>query len=267
VIMQTQTSKLKDRLGLLPQWSKPEVWLQSLDINKQPFYPGASDTERAGRKDSVCDKRSLLALACYFDEQPEQARVRGKEFITESEEFFFGEWRNTFITPEGQRDPTWWKRKFGWIDTFEAALLWGSVLGEWDYLKRVGGFPEADSTPGFDCKPQERDLYVAIGALISGASASDLSSKLDKAATGSRKSCKLLVGVARACITRDSVIVNKCLKEYLRHYKKNEFPQKDITKMISMLGTFFVHWVEKEGLPVGVPPEFADHIVRLAAEE
>ena len=55
----------------------------------------------------------------------------------------------------------------------------------------------------------------------------------------------------------------KALVKWLEYYRKEEFPKEKVTKKITIEGTFFVHWGEKEGLPVTVPPEFADHIVRL----
>ena len=75
--------------------------------------------------------------------------------------------------------------------------------------------------------------------------------------------CKLLVTVIRACLSHDAVQLQKSLIDYLKHYKKNDFPKKEITKKVSIFGTFFVHWAKKEGLTITVPPEFADHIVTL----
>ena len=60
--------------------------------------------------------------------------------------------------------------------------------------------------------------------------------------------------------------VNQCqesLAEFLRHYQSEEFPQERFTAKISIHGTLLVHWAEKEGLAIKVPPEYVDHIVRM----
>ena len=87
VNMTSETRPLRDRLGLLPDWWNPQGWLQSLEIDKRPFFEGATDFNRACGKVDVCDTRFLLALSCHFAEQPKAARVRGQQFISESVEF------------------------------------------------------------------------------------------------------------------------------------------------------------------------------------
>ena len=130
-------------------------------------------------------------------------------------------------------------------------------------MKKAGDYPEPDSFSG-SYKDQERDLYVALGAFLREAPGPELDSLLEKAGAGSKKTCKSLVQMIRACVRRDALELEKNLLDYFKHYKKSEFPKEYIAKKISIEGTFFVHWAEKEKLPLTIPPEFIDHIVRLS---
>lgn len=261
--MNDQNSPWKERLELLAEWSDTAKWLKSLDIYKIPFGPNAIDYDRAWRKHSYTDTLGLLALSCYYAEDSVAARVHSLTFLQASQEFFFGDWRNHYLTEDKRADPAWWKRNLNWIGIFELTLLWAALLDDWSMLKRLGHFPEPDSCGDSDHKPQDRDLVVAIGAFLRDAAPAELSSLLEKAATGPRKICKLMVEVLRACLARDEQAINASLKVYLKHYKKSEFPKQSMTKKVSIEGTFVVHWAEKEGMKVEVPIEFTDYIVRL----
>ena len=263
VNMTSETRPLRDRLGLLPDWCNPQRWLQSLEINKGPFFEGATDFNRACGKGHVSDKKFLLALTCHYAEQPEAARVRGQEFLAESVEFFFGDWRQTYVAPTGQVDPKWWQEQLEWMSPFEAGLLWGSVLGQWDYLQRLGAFPSPEGRVTTDRSAQERDLLVAIAAVIRQAPAEEVTARLDQAAAGRNKACKLAVDILRGGLARDLQHLQIAVTAYLKHYRANEFPQEMMASKVSILGTFFVHWAEKQGLAVVVLPKYLDHIVRL----
>jgi hypothetical protein len=253
---------LKERLNLLAEWSDIAGWLENMR-SAQRLRSNADDYEKAWIKFQTASTRSLLTLVCYFAEDHQSAKLYGKQCLEDCNEFFFGTWRSQFTTSDKTIDATWWKRRFIWMQIFEAALLWGSVLGQWEFLKKVGTFPEPDSCISDGYRPQDRDLYVALGAFLREAPSAELETLLERASTASKKSCKLLVPVIRACLARDTALLQKALIEYLKYYKKNEFPKENITKKISIEGTFFVHWAEKEKLAINVPPEFADHIVRL----
>ena len=150
-----------------------------------------------------------------------------------------------------------------WMQLFEAAVLWGSVLGRWDFLKRVGSFPESDSCISDGYRAVDRDLYVAWAAFLRGAPAAEIDPLLEKVQSGRSRPAKLVLAMLRAGLTRDGGALQKALVEWLKYYRKEEFPKEKVTKKITIEGTFFVHWAEKEGIPVTVPPEFVDHIVRL----
>jgi hypothetical protein len=223
--------------------------------------------DRVWNKSNRVADRSRVAILYFALEDYSSVKAYAVEVVPAADEFFFGSWRSkVYKSEEGKRvDADCLRRQFDWMESFEAALLWSSVLGEWEFLKKLGTFPKPDSQADSGCGygRQFRDLYLALGAFLSEAPEADLQILLDRAAAGPKTLCKLAVSLIRAGITRDAVTFQKELIELLKYYKKNEFPKDDVTKTISFEGTFFVHWAEKVKIPLTVPPEFDDHIVRL----
>jgi len=91
--------------------------------------PRADDFDRAWKKFDLPACQHLLTLAYYYCDEYGLAKELASQCIGELDEFFFGDWRNTFHTPEKTVDAGWWERRFIWMQLFEAAVLWGSVLG------------------------------------------------------------------------------------------------------------------------------------------
>lgn len=225
--------------------------------------PSRTDFAKAWDKESLPRALSVLALAYYYSDEYGLVKEHASQCLTEVEEFFFGDWRNTFQTPEKRIDSGWWKRGFIWMQVFEAAVLWGSVLGKWDYLKRVGSFPESDSCISDGYRAVDRDLYVAWGAFLREAPLPEIAPLLVQVQSGRSRPAKLVLALIQAGLARDTVAFQKALDDWLKHYRKEEFPKEQVAKKITIEGTFFVHWAEKEGVSVTVPLEFADHIVRI----
>jgi hypothetical protein len=254
---------LASRLGLLPEWYNWEAWeCRTKEAGRLP--PKADDYDRAWGKFSQADSEHLAALACYYANENERARLHGRRCLEASREFLFGDWRTHFQAQDTGVDAAWWKRRFVWMQVFEGALLWASVLGKWDYLTALGSFPEADSCISDGYTAEDRDWYVALGAFLRKSPPPELETLLIKAEGGKLKRSKLLGAVTRACLARDGSDLQTTLVEFLRHYRRREFPRQNITKKITLEGTLFTHWAEKEKLEVTVPSDYADHIVRLA---
>lgn len=258
--------KLYERLNLRPQFWDHAQKLKSLATYTTP-RTNATSFDLAWDRFHLPECRHLLALACYYSDEQALVQEHASQCISEMEEFFLGDWRNTFQTPEKTVDAGWWKRSFIWMQLFEAAVLWGSVLGRWDFLQRVGHFPEPDSCISDGYRAVDRDLYVAWAAFLRGASAAEIEPLLEQVQSGRSRPAKRVLAMLRAALARDGGALQKALVEWLKHYRKEEFPKEKVTKKITIEGTYFVHWAEKEGMAIPVPPEFADHIVRLPRPE
>jgi hypothetical protein len=253
---------LHERLGLKTSMWDPTHKIEAVELAKQ-VPSNASDYDRAWTKFGVPADRNRLTLAYYYCDNHELVKEHAAQCITELEEFFFGEWRNTFETPEMTLDARWWKRRFVWMQLFEAAVLWGSVLGRWHFLKRVSTFPEPDSCISDTYRAVDRDLYVAWAAFLRDSTPAEIDPLLRQVQSGQSRSAKLVLTLLQAGLVRDVGAFQKALNEWLKYYRKEQFPREKITKKITIEGTFFVHWAEKERISVVVPPEFVDHIVRI----
>lgn len=253
--------KLYEKLKLQPSFANYASDVEAVEIAKT-VNPRASEYDRVWKKFNLPANRHFLCLACYYSDEYALIKKHANQCILEMEEFFFGEWRSTFQTPEKTVDAGWWKRRFIWMQLFEAAVLWGSVLGKWDFLQRVGTFPESDSCISDGYVAQERDLYVAWAMFLRGAYA-DMETLLDKVKTGKGRAPKLVAAMLRASAVQDAAQLEKTLNEWLKYYRKEEFPKEKVTKKVTIEGTFFVHWAERQQLAVNVLPEFADHIVKI----
>jgi hypothetical protein len=214
---------------------------------------------------SQVEMRSVVVILYYAREDDRSANSQAQKAVSAAEDFFFGSWRAKTYKLEDDEpvNADRLRREFDWMGAFEAALLWTSVLGKWKFLKKLGAFPRPDSHIDTDYTKQIRDLYVALGAFFCGASGRELDGLLERASVGPKTRCKLMVSMIRAAQARDAALLQKGLIKLLIYYKKSEFPRPFTPKKVSMDGTLFVHWAEKEKLPLTVPPEFADHIVRL----
>ena len=257
--------KRYQRLG----WQSPDdidvdSSLEGLQITLEDDAPESIDEIAWNKSDRVGD-RSLVAILYFALEDYSCLKVHAAEAIRAADDFFFGSWRSKiYKSDEGKRvDAACLRREFDWMEAFEAAVLWASVLGEWGFLKKLGMFPQPDSQADNNYGKQGRDLYVALGAFLHEAPHAELERLLEGASAGPKRLYKLAVAVMRAGIVRDAIAFQDGLIELLKYYKKSEFPRDDITKKVSSEGTFFVHWAEKEKFPLMVPPEFEDHIVRL----
>src|ERR1700722_15585429 len=91
-------------------------------------------------KRSQVTDRSGVAILYFALEDDSHCRICAQEVIPAAEEFFFGSWRSQLPPPEKGEivDGNYWKKRSKWMETFEAVLLWGSVLNEWKALERVG---------------------------------------------------------------------------------------------------------------------------------
>jgi hypothetical protein len=253
--------KLHERLRLRPAMWNTERGTRSVELCQQS-NPQASDYERAWDKNHLTVARMVLALRYYYSDEITLAKAHAADCLLEIEDFLLGPWRAQFRTPDGQIDPAWWRQRLIWIHAFEGALLWGSVLGRWDFLARVGGFPEKDACLSDGYNARYRDLFVAWGAFLRGVTGGDLEILLSGPSEG-RGACRYSARLMQAAATRNAAAFQTGLDKLLRHYREHDFPKEEITKKVSIEATFFVHWAEKEGLSVTVPSQSTDHIVRL----
>ncbi len=90
--------KLHERLGLRSTiWSQADK-IEGVEIAKN-VNPKADEYDRAWKKFNLPACRHFLSLAHYYSDEHGLVKEHADQCIPELEEFFFGDWRNTFQTP------------------------------------------------------------------------------------------------------------------------------------------------------------------------
>ncbi len=98
--------KLHERLGLRPNFWDPTHKIQNVEIARN-VNPSADCYDRAWKNFDLPDSLHLLSLACFYSDEQALAKEHATQCIEEINEFFFGDWRNTFETREKTVDAGW----------------------------------------------------------------------------------------------------------------------------------------------------------------
>ena len=255
--------KLHERLGLGIGAVGLEVSLEMLQIVESA--QATTHYDIAWNKFRRARYQGLVALKYYILAEQHEARRHGKLCLERAEDFFHGSWRDEFIDPDGKHGTRWLQEKFDWMEVFRECLLWGSALGEWRFLKHCSGYPEKNACLSEGYTAQDRDALVAISVIVSGDQAEKSSQCINRAADGPRKGCRLLTEVLISLVNGKINSFEEGFISYLKHYKKTDFPKEQITKKVSVEGTFLAHWARHHGMKVEVPSQFEDHIVKFPA--
>jgi hypothetical protein len=102
-----------------------------------------------------------------------------------------------------------------------------------------------------------------IASVLRGESLSSLTRYTDFLERSKKIKERLLLHILYAILGKNIEEANDALFEYLKYYKRNEFPQPSIMKKISVDGTFLFNYAFFNGLNISYPPEYYDHIVVL----
>ena len=253
--------KLYEKLNLGPMPANIDFYLRNLKSSLD--YSPVRDYDKASCKNDLAFARQLLAVIYVLRSEPKEALEHGDLSLKEAEDFLIGDWKSVVRVNNGKDDPDpdWWRKHMVWMDVYSGCLLWGSVLNRWDLLKRVSVFPDETGCVNSNATEQERDALVAIAAVLRGDSKEDCLRHFKRASEGSKKICKLLVATLESILNGDEAGFNKNFNDYMQQYKKAEFPKNAMTKKVSEIGTFLVHFARHRGLKVEVPTEFAPHII------
>jgi hypothetical protein len=259
-----EMTTIKERLRIPNELADYEAYLRALErVVKRSLE---SDYDRAWARLDGADRMNWVALTYYYSGKYAECHRYAEQFMDAADEFLLGDWRDKLIPPKfNEPESAWWKLNFSWMYIFEGALLWGSCLGQWDRLSKIATFPDDDAyVTSEDFKKEDRDVMVAVGSFLIDPSGQKTNELLERLESGKRKLHKAYAKVLRACGGEDAADINSALNEYLKEYKKSEFPKHSVSKKISIYGSFVFHWAAAtKGQEPSVNEEYLDHIVRL----
>jgi hypothetical protein len=249
--------KLYERLGLGLENVGLKGSLETLAMAKEP-----PRNERVARADKamMVNALSLVAVKYYLLEEKGAATKHAAEVIHAAEEYFFGDWRNTFKTDHGGPDPMFWRRGERWMDYFSYGLGWGAALGDWEGLRKLAEYPD-DNVPD-EGEPSRKALYRAFASHLLGRPEPEVLAHLEGA--GRKKLTALAAEALRQVLAGDAAAFNKALDDLLKKHRKAKFPLDQIPDAQSFDATFLVHLAEREGMKVELAGEAArDLVIRL----
>jgi hypothetical protein len=235
-----------------------------------------------------------IAMAGYLNDDHALCRRYAKETVKHIDEWFYGSWS---YDPADETDPSGRAIK-NWIDRYREGVFWAATLGDWAAVRRFSEFPGEDLSDESERK-SEAPWYLLLASYLRQTNprdSADITAELDhqanaalpdpeppeptgiwwagirlKPATfeeltehGSRKRTKLLATALRAIYLRKPPQLQEALEEYLRYYRKNEFPRSEaIDEKQSLDGTILYQVAAHAGLDPVISGDLADYIVRL----
>jgi hypothetical protein len=240
---------------------RAELAQMALDSVKPPADPTPFNTSWY-----LCCKvnsHSIAALEFYLLGLVQEARSTAARLPTFAAEAFLGSWRAAFVSDSGLgAGHEALRRLVGMMGEFQGCILWGAVLGEWEFLRKIAEYPAEDDAIGSGLDEIDLHQFLALSSLLLD-SQSNLKKHLQHLTTEGGERGKLIATVIRSLSKRDETETNGALHKYLAYFKKREFPKRNIFKKVSVLGTFAWHYGRQTGLEIEVDPKFVDHIVRL----
>ena len=206
--------------------------------------------------------RSVAAVCFFLDDNAERAAAIEREALLKADAYFFGEWRQTFRSEKTLDDAAYWKRCGAWMRLFENCLFLGAVLGEWEALRRLSSYYDRDCGLDPTFKEGDRALLLATAVYVGTGRMNTEAHEHSRAAiSGGSKRVALLAELLVAIAAGDRLRVQTSFLSYLKYYKRSEFPGKQLTKKLCLMGGFFFELARHAGLKVDIPSKFNDYMI------
>ncbi len=177
--------------------------------------------------------------------------------------YFYGDWRSTQNTPDGQTGHEAWKPYCLWYDEVQQSLPLAAALSDWEALKRIAEYPPENKLPEAAKAKGETAWGWALVMFLRGESRKRVEEFLAKAEADKANRPKLLAPVLRALLDNDGAQFKLTLLDYLAYYRKKEF-KLHLSKLVSLEGTTLFHLGRRQGYKVELPEDVADHIIRFS---
>ncbi len=240
---------------------RADVAKMLLDSVKPPADPTPFNT--ALYLSSKVSSHSVAALDYYLLGMNREAKNVATHLLKFGPGAFLGDWRASFVSDSGKGSGhEALRRCVGMMGEFQGCILWGAVLGEWEFLRKIAEYPAEDDAIGSGLDEVDLHLFLAISSMFLEKQA-DLKKHLQRLMTEGGERGKLMASVIQSLSQRDETKTNEALHKYFAYFKRSEFPKRNIFKKVSVLATFAWHYGKYVGLKPVIDPKFIDHIVRL----
>lgn len=236
------------------------MWQESI---QKPKWPGIIPDAYGG----LITHGSMVAYCYYLEGNIDEAIEYAGKVASAAIDYFYGNWRNEALTDEKTIDPVWWKRFASWIDELRASLLWSTCLKQWDKVAEIAKYPTPECVEYLSIKVNPYlAYYLCLAVVVRGEKLDQYQKYVEIVERGSRQKEKLMIEVLKAIDTQDKNAFDKAFQEYLKYYKKREFPKEVFDEKVTIDGTILYNIAKHDGLSVEFPEEYIDFYVDLKRE-
>ena len=246
--------------------------MMQISFDQIDYIPKLLDL-RAKETNPSYNRQSLIRISaeiasCYFmKEELGPARDWAARSLSYADDFFFGPWRD--MIPYGGNSPlppphrqAWFKNE-GWITELQVSLVWGSALGEWDFIRKLAGYFQ-DGVSG-NCGQSESNYswWLLLTGILQGRDPQELAPYREKIENGrgrARNEQLLLNFLDTICQGSDQE-VHAASRKLFSAAAKQDFKNQDFFYPMLCEGSFLVHYTRHRGRPLTIPESIMDRIV------
>ena len=246
--------RLYERLYLPKENIRVDIWKD--EFIRMTTQPVKNPRNLPHIKADMVSNSKMLAHDYYYLENKAEAKKAAKNLLDYTKEFFFGKWRIEVPGYKGNTE--------NWIEQFRQSICWGSCLGEWEKVKELAEYPRDEVIDAERWEPIEwRCWYLLIAGVLRGQPLGDFKKYVKTIGSGKKIREKLLLNLLIPILDSDIKNAEYALNEYLKYFKKYEFPRPGKNDLLCIDGTFLINFAAYKGLKLEYPSEYEDHIVKL----
>jgi hypothetical protein len=204
-----------------------------------------------------------IATRHYLCDNHPKARQYAERTLSSAEQYFFGDWRTKVKTDKGTIDPDWWHGVESWMKYFQGTLCWGTVLGEWECLRKLAAYPdERRGMDTIDVTPAFRLYLIQVARYLRGEKVQGVAKACSKLDGSNWRGIDSLAVALDAVIDKDERRAQSSLAEFfLKHHKRKK--SKDVTDTVSLDGTTMINIARRAKLNVKLPLEHEHYYIQL----
>lgn len=216
--------KLHDKVGLTAEQVDPEFRADA--ARRAESILGRIDLIPLGQEE-LSVYSALTATAYYLMEDYESSQKYAQRVVPTARDYYYGNWRSKVRSGnyrEFDPDPSWWHDKEIWMDVFRDALCWGSVLGDWEGLRKLSEYPDERRSmekSNIDKKPAMRQLLLDIAKHLRGEKVAKVADRVGKLVGANWRGTRVLAEALDAIAAKVEAAANEAINGFLMlHHKR-----------------------------------------------
>jgi len=239
---------------------------EEIDFLPQLIELKARESNSSTVRQGLVERCARAAYSHLMREEPISAKEWAVHALSYANDFFFGPWRDTIPYGNPPLPPPHrqaWFENEGWITELQVSLVWGSALGEWEFIRKIAGYFQ-DGVSG-NCGQSESNYswWLLLTGVLQGRDPQQLAPYREKIESGrgrARHEKPLLEFLDAICQGSDQD-VHATSRKLFAYVAKANFKNQDFFYPMLCEGSFLVHYARHQGRPLTIPESILDRIV------